>query len=233
MREICLEGELYIHEEDHLEVVRKLEKENDGLVKEMKIKDSAARDALAEKDDPLKISEELNKKGFTVVPLDQWLMVNEQIAALKDELADELADYIMLKRDYEDASRLLVEAREQIAALTAGNETEQGEPQSYEDDGCPKENVVLRKEWRKLTAENKRLREGLLDVKWRLHNPYGAFLYDAAKKDNCRNCIHMLPATLPSAIDRISCKYADGWPHWSTKCNKWEKEQALRGGEVK
>jgi len=84
-----------------------------------------------------------------------------------------------------------------------------------------------------LTAENKRLREGLLDAKWRLHNPYGAFLYDAAKKDNCRNCIHVLPATLPSAIDRISCKYADGWPHWSTKCNKWEKEQALRGGEVK
>jgi len=122
MREICLEGELYIHEEDHLEVVRKLEKENDGLVKEMKIKDSAARDALAEKDDPLKISEELNKKGFTVVPLDQWLMVNEQIAALKDELADELADYIMLERDYEDASRLLVEAREQIAALTTGRD---------------------------------------------------------------------------------------------------------------
>jgi len=48
-------------------------------------------------------------------------------------------------------------------ALTQGkvtmvdDETEQGEPQSYEDDGCPKENVVLRKEWRKLTAENKRL----------------------------------------------------------------------------
>ncbi len=52
-----------------------------------------------------------------------------------------------------------------------------------------------------------------------------AFLSDARKKDNCVNCINMRPCTLLHNDDRISCKYAEGWPHWSTKCNKWEKKE--------
>ena len=77
------------------------------------------------------------------------------------------------------------------------------------------------------------LKKELSDKSWRLRDPYSAFLHDAAKKDNCRNCVHARPATLtlPSAIDRISCKYAAGWPHWSTKCKHWEKNKALRGKE--
>jgi hypothetical protein len=73
-----------------------------------------------------------------------------------------------------------------------------------------------------MIKENKLLETELAEVKWRLHHPYDAFLRDAAKKDNCRNCIHVRPPTISHNPDRISCQHAEGWPHWSTKCGKWE-----------
>jgi hypothetical protein len=36
------------------------------------------------------------------------------------------------------------------------NETERGDQVCEEADGCPTENAVLKREWRRLTAENKR-----------------------------------------------------------------------------
>jgi hypothetical protein len=38
------------------------------------------------------------------------------------------------------------------------NETESGDYVCEEADGCPTENAVLKREWRRLTDENKRLR---------------------------------------------------------------------------
>ena len=84
-----------------------------------------------------------------------------------------------------------------------------------------------------LTAERDRLREELNEARWRLHNSYDAFLRDASKKDNCRNCNYMRPPTISHNPDRISCQYAEGWPHWSTKCKYWEAapKQPEGGGE--
>lgn len=69
-----------------------------------------------------------------------------------------------------------------------------------------------------------RLNANLSDALWRLYNPHAAFLSDALRKDNCRNCVNMRPPTISHNEDRISCQYAAGWPHWSTKCEKWEKK---------
>ena len=63
-------------------------------------------------------------------------------------------------------------------------------------------------------------REALSDTRFRLKNPYEAFLRDSLEKDNCRNCKHSRPPTISHNPDRISCKYADGWPHWTHKCDK-------------
>ena len=132
------------------------------------------------------------------------------------------------KNGWQDALQKLREEnaglKKQIAALT--------------EKLLEKERIIIEQaDWGKCREEYlgqiAALKAELSDKSWRLRDPYGAFLHDAAKKDNCRNCVHMRPATLPSAVDRISCKYAEGWPHWSTRCNKWEKIEALRGEEVK
>ena len=50
-----------------------------------------------------------------------------------------------------ELKRELTEARKELAAINANSES--GETKCYDSDGCPTENAVLRREWRKLTAE--------------------------------------------------------------------------------
>ena len=90
------------------------------------------------------------------------------------------------------------------------------------EDSLQTEIKRLDKQITDLTAKIGLLNKELSDTRWRLQSPYAAFLLDSFKKDNCRNCIHKRPPTISHNEDRISCKYADGWPHWTNKCNKWE-----------
>ena len=82
-----------------------------------------------------------------------------------------------------------------------------------------------------LKADVERLREELSDKSWRLRAPYDAFLYDSTKKNNCANCKHMKGHCEPPNSDRINCSIAEGWPHWTHRCRKWEAQTALAGKE--
>uniref|UniRef100_A0A6M3LKH5 Uncharacterized protein n=1 Tax=viral metagenome TaxID=1070528 RepID=A0A6M3LKH5_9ZZZZ len=93
----------------------------------------------------------------------------------------------------------------------------------------------LKAENAKLRQKVEELREALTEAKGRLRDPYGYFLRDSAKKDNCGNCGNMKPCQLQGNSDRISCKYAEGWPHWSHKCKYWiakSENAALRLDEI-
>ena len=81
----------------------------------------------------------------------------------------------------------------------------------------------------RLKMELEATRKELGDKTWRLRRPYEAWLSDSLKKDNCRNCKHSRPPTIAHNPDRVSCQYADGWPHWTNKCDRWEAREALGG----
>lgn len=61
---------------------------------------------------------------------------------------------------------------------------------------------------------------------FRFFRPYDAFLQDAAEKDNCRNCKDYKGQRSSPNSDRVRCDSAEGWPHWTTKCARWEKKKA-------
>lgn len=67
------------------------------------------------------------------------------------------------------------------------------------------------------------------ELNWRLRNPYRAFLEDAAKKDNCRNCANNKGACPPPNSDSVYCDYVIGWPDWTTKCRNWTHNQLEKG----
>ena len=80
-----------------------------------------------------------------------------------------------------------------------------------------------------LEARLKRAEEELSDLRWRRRDPYGAFLSDAAKRDNCGNCVNNKGRCDPPNSDRIKCHFPEGWPHWTAKCKHWKIREALKG----
>lgn len=64
----------------------------------------------------------------------------------------------------------------------------------------------------------------ILELRFRLNNPYAAFLQDAAKKDNCMTCKNLKSRCSSPNSDRVNCNFVEGWPHWTTKCRNWEKK---------
>ena len=62
------------------------------------------------------------------------------------------------------------------------------------------------------------------ELRFRLYRPYDAFLRDASKQDNCRNCVNYKGQCCSPNSDRVKCDRAEGWPHWTTKCNHWQKK---------
>lgn len=134
--------------------------------------------------------------------------------------------------DYEMA---LKEAEAQIVVLKAERDALLLHPS---DPNSPWQGInkeVKLWELRAITAEtaNTQQAEEITELRFRINEPYKYFLREARKKDNCLTCTYMRPPTISYNPDRISCEYQEGWPHWSTKCNQWEKKDALKQEEVK
>ena len=83
--------------------------------------------------------------------------LRSKIAALEAAVKEKDGLLTIYKKDMAEIAHINSELYEQIAALTAETppEREQGEGACKEEDGCPTEGAVLRREWRRLTAENK------------------------------------------------------------------------------
>ena len=62
------------------------------------------------------------------------------------------------------------------------------------------------------------------ELSFRLRRPHEAFLLDATKKDNCKNCANYKGQCSSPNSDRVNCNKAVGLPHWTTKCKHWEKK---------
>ena len=75
--------------------------------------------------------------------------------------------------------------------------------------------------------------EIISELRCRLYRPYDAFLRDAEKKDNCRNCTNCKGQRSFPNSDRVNCDFAKGWPHWTTKCKNWQKRMEVNDGNTK
>ena len=75
--------------------------------------------------------------------------------------------------------------------------------------------------------------EIISELRFRLFRPHDAFLRDAEKKDNCKNCTNYKGQCSSPNSDRVNCDFAEGWPHWTTKCKNWQKRMEVNNGKNK